>query len=98
MAYDIGDLVTLTGTFTDAPTNGTVHDPTTVSVTIREPDGTATTYVYGTDAEVTKASTGVYNCDWSIDQSGQHFYRWFATGTGQASEESSFLVKELRSQ
>ena len=37
-----------------------VTNPTTVSFLLRSPCGTETTYVYGTDDEITRPSTGVY--------------------------------------
>lgn len=89
---DVGDVVTLTGTFTESPSSTTKHDPTTVSFSIKEPDGTTTTYVYGTDSEVLKSAVGVYVVDWPATQEGLHRYRWFSTGTGQAAEESFFDV------
>lgn len=95
--YDVGDLVQATGTFTDAPTGGSAHDPTAVSFTMKEPDGTRTTYVYGTDAEVVRSATGIYYVNWSATQEGRHYYRWFATGTGQAAEEGSFIVRQEQS-
>ena len=54
-----GDTRTITATFRNAA--GTLTDPTTVTFTVRTPTGTETAYVYGTDAEVVKGSTGVYS-------------------------------------
>lgn len=89
--YDVGDLVRVSVTFTDAA--GTALDPTTVSLSYRKLGGTVTTLVYGTDVAVVKVSTGVYRCDISAASSGRWFYRWHSTGAGQGSEEVEFYVR-----
>lgn len=43
--------------------NGQNFDPDDVNFEVTDPDGVVTTYVYGVDPEVTKASTGVYRFD-----------------------------------
>src|SRR5688572_9031183 len=91
--YHEGEVVTVQGTFTD--TNGNVTDPSVVKITTVNPSGTETTYVYGTDAEVTKASTGIYrmNIDTTSNR-GLWLYTWWSTGTGQAdSGEKGFYVE-----
>jgi hypothetical protein len=69
-------------------------DPTTLTFKMREPDGTLTTYVYGTHAELVKAGVGDYYVDWTVDQSGQHYWRAEATGTNPGAQESFFDVLE----
>ena len=91
--YDVGDEVRCTGTFTDA--DGTVHNPTAVFFSFSAPSATsATTYEYGTDVEVSRASTGVYYVDVDVDEEGKWRYRWYSTGTGQAADESYFHARE----
>lgn len=69
-------------------------DPTTVTVKFRSPSGTVTSYVYGTDAALVKASTGDYYIDFTPDESGRWRYRWITTGTNKAiAFERSFLVE-----
>ncbi len=63
--------------------NRTDIDPDTVTVKIYSPQGTITTYVYGTDAEVVKASTGDYYIDYTPNESGVWHYRWETTGTDE---------------
>lgn len=91
--YKEGQLVTVQGTFTD--TDGNLTDPSVVKITTVNPSGTETTYVYGTDAAVTRASTGVYRTN--IDTTGNRelwLYTWWSTGTGQAdSGEKGFYVE-----
>jgi len=71
---------------------GTAIDPTAVKVKVRTPAKLTTEYVYGTDAEVVKDSTGNYHIDVSGSLSGFYFIYWYSTGTGQAAEEHFFEV------
>jgi hypothetical protein len=57
MATIKGDYVEKRFTF---HANGVVSDPDVVKVGLEAPDGSETTFVYGTDAEVTRISTGIY--------------------------------------
>jgi hypothetical protein len=74
------ELATLTNTFS---VNGTPTDPTTVSLTITTPSGTATTYTYAA-GQITKSATGVYTKDVACSENGLWIYVW--TGTGTASD------------
>ena len=85
-AINVGDVRRLTGTFTDPLNSDAAIDPTVVKLTVRHGDGTTATYVYGTDAIVVKDSTGVYHADVELTVVGAFAYRWWSTGTGQASE------------
>lgn len=87
---DIGDKPRLKATITDI--NGDAADPSTVTFEMTEPDGTTTTYVYGTDPQVSKESTGIYYVDWPITQQGVHYYRFTGSGNVVAAEESSFTA------
>ena len=88
--YDLGDLIRCSGPFTNAA--GAPIDPTGVNVSIREPGGTVTIYVYGTDSEVVKDSAGNYHIDVNANAPGRWYYRWWSTGTGQAADENWFQV------
>ena len=90
--YDLGDVVRLTGTWTDPLNSDAALDPTAVNLSIRNPAGTVTTYVYGDDAELVKSSTGVYYLDLDLDTAGIWHYRFFSTGTGKAAEEEYLTV------
>ena len=90
--YDIGDLVRVTGTFTNAA--GTATDPAVVKFSYRDPSENITTLTYGTDAAVVKSATGIYYSDVSIDEAGVWWFRWFSTGTGQAAGESWVDVRK----
>jgi hypothetical protein len=90
-AYDEGDLLVLSAVFTDRLS--AVIDPTTVSFKIKDPEGVVTTYIFGTDSELIKDSTGNYHIDISVNTPGQWYYRFESTGTGQAAEEGQFQIK-----
>jgi len=88
--YDYGDLVRVTGTFTNAA--GTATDPTAVLCKYRNPSGTITTLTYGTDAALVKSATGIYYTDINANESGVWRYRIYSTGTGQGAAETFFEV------
>jgi hypothetical protein len=92
--YDKGDLVRCTGTFTDAIDNNAAVDPTVVNVSVRDPSGNVTTYVYNTDDEVNKSGTGIYYIDVNLDEAGRWYYRWHSTGTGQAAGENTMVARQ----
>lgn len=89
--YDPGDVVRVTAAFT---VGGTATDPTAVTFRLREPDGTATEYVYGTDAELEKPSTGNYRVDWPVDQEGWHYFSFTGTGDAPAMEQGEFYSRQ----
>jgi hypothetical protein len=89
-SYDLGDVVRLTGTFTNSA--GAAADPTTVTFSYTDPNGTTTTLVYLTDAALVKDSTGVYHVDIAASIEGIWRWRWLSTGTGAASTEGQFAV------
>lgn len=70
--------------------NGTLTDPTTVTAKIKAPSGNVSTYVYGTDAELVRESTGVYHVDVVTDEKRQWYFRFEGTGTCTAVEEKAF--------
>ncbi len=73
--------------------SGTDTDPTTIKVKFMGPTGIETTYTYGTDAALLKASTGDYYVDFTPDMSGLWHFRWVTTGTNTAlAHEGSFRV------
>jgi hypothetical protein len=81
--YEIGAPARLTAAFT---VDGTATDPSTVSLAVREPDGTETTKTHAA-GEVTKDGTGNYHFDWPVAKAGRH--HWTFTGTGNAADVQS---------
>ena len=88
--YDKGDLIRCSAAFTDS--DGAAADPDVVVFSFTEPDGSLTTYTYGTDVELVKDSTGNYHVDVDGNAAGTWFYRFHSTGSGQAADESLFQV------
>lgn len=86
-----GDTVTLTNTF---KVSGTATDPSTVSLVVTDPAGTATTYTYA-GATITKSSTGVYTKNITASTAGRWAYRWTGTGTAADVESDVFDVNAL---
>lgn len=94
MIYDIGDRRKLTCEVRDE--SGVLADPTALTFTMRAPNATLTTYAWPADAEVVRTSTGLFHVYWDCAQSGTHVWRFAATGTVAAAEESSFSVRASR--
>lgn len=90
-AYDIGDLVRITGTLTTAA--GAPVDPSTLVCNVKAPDATVTTHTYGTTAFPIKSAAGVYYVDVTPTQVGEYWYQFLSTGTGQAMDEGKFVVR-----
>lgn len=90
-AYDQNDTRRLSIAFTNIAAAAT--DPTTVTFIMREPDGVLTTYVYVTDAELVKLSTGNFYVDWPIAKPGRHTFRWIGTGSVAAAEAGEFFAR-----
>lgn len=77
-----GAIYPSTATFTDSA--GDAADPTAVTFQMRAPGvaiGDETEYVYGTDAEVVKDSTGVYHVNVTLTTAGLWVFAWTGTGT-----------------
>jgi hypothetical protein len=89
-ALDVGDLAHLAVTFTDL--DGVATDPTEVTLEIHEPDGTNTTVTWGA-GQITRNSTGDFYYDFDVTQSGQHLYKWTASGALVGKDPGSFLVQ-----
>lgn len=90
--FDIGDVIKLSASFTDD--EDVAIDSGQVRLKLKSPAGTTTTYTYGTDADLIKASTGNYYLEFAITAAGIWFYRWEGNTTNLAAEEGSFFVRE----
>lgn len=88
---DIGDLRYITIAFVDEA--GVAADPTTVTFRLRTPDGTETSYVYGTDPEVERTAVGAYRFALTPSVSGPHHYRWVGAGAVAEAEEGFIRVR-----
>jgi hypothetical protein len=90
--YEVGDAPVITATITNLA--GTAADPTTVTFNLRAFSETeSTSYVYGTDAEVTKTGTGVYV--FAVPQltsSGRRFVHLLGEGAVEVGGQTRFDV------
>ena len=77
-----------------ASVNASEH--TTGLRTLRQPNNSVITYVFGVDTELTNPSTGVYRVDRLVTKSGKHWYRFQGTGAVAAAEEGSFHAKKSK--
>lgn len=80
-AYDVGDTARIKVNFKNIVRVDT--DPTGVTLKVKIPSGTTTTYTYGVDLALVKDSTGNYHYDLTLLTAGAYYYKW--TGTGPAS-------------
>lgn len=76
----VSELATVRNVFA---VNGVPTDPTTISLTITDPTGAATTYTFAA-AQITRNGTGDYQKDIASSINGTWTYEW--TGTGAASD------------
>ena len=90
--YNLGALVRCSVEFRDD--DDALTDPAVVKFSVATPAGTVTTYTYGTDAALVKASTGAYHVDVNANVVGRWPYRFFSTGSAQSAVESAFIVSE----
>lgn len=86
--YGIGTVIHTNATFSDpdsetAPvdevTGNELIDPTTVTCSVRAPNGTVTLYTYGVNAQLTRLSLGRFRLALTTNQIGT--YRWTWTGS-----------------
>lgn len=92
--YVFGNLVRIAVSFED--TAGAPVDPTTLTLYLKRHNAaTETVYVYGTDAEIEKDSTGEYHTTLAPSEPGWWFYRWVGEGDAIGATEGSFrMVKD----
>ena len=90
--FVVGDTVTLTNTF---KVSGTATDPTTISLVVTDPTGTATTYTYA-GSTITRTSTGLYTKNITASTAGLWSYTWTGTGAAADVESGSFDVHPVQ--
>jgi hypothetical protein len=93
--YARGTVVNLEALF---EVDGTPTDPDTLTVTVQDPDGVSTDYVYLTDAEVVRDSAGAFHMDLATLDGELGRWTWRFQGTGSAEgvfEGEFYLVSKL---
>lgn len=101
-SYVVGDLVKLTCRFQDPVTLAFVQ-PSGVTCEIMDPNGAVTTPapIYNTNLETLQADGTTltapgYYTEVDVELPGRWYYRFAATGTGQAADESAFYVERSK--
>lgn len=88
-APSIGDLWHLANTFYSDAAETTPADPTTATLTVRDPNGTTLTVT----SSLVHDGTGEYHYDWSPLVGGPHEIRWVGTGAVQVVAPSTIVVR-----
>jgi len=86
-SFDLGDVVALGITITNAA--GNAANAGAVACTVTLPDGTSAT------PSVTNSGTGLYDIAYTPSQSGRHLVRWVATGANASAFTDEFSVRDL---
>lgn len=79
LEYYLGTRVGLDCTFRNSAE--ALTNPSTVTAYIRSPNGVLSDYVYGTDGELTRTSTGLYHLEWTPTSPGKWTVTFKGTGT-----------------
>ena len=95
--YDIGDIVRISGVFTD--TGGTRKDPTQTKFVYTNPAGvdvvrTRSGTATGTSNGITLISSGNYISLVTCTASGPYHYRFSSTGVVTTADEGVFRVRK----
>jgi hypothetical protein len=89
--YEYGSSPVLTDTVRNAA--GTIVDPATLRFRFKNPAGTITTYIYGTDAQLVRSATGVYYVQLLCESAG--FWSWeYKATTPDCVLQGRFKIKD----
>lgn len=75
--------------------NGTIIDPTNIYFSWLSPNGVTTLYTYGVDSQLVRDGVGIYHVDIPNNLAGTYIYRFYSTGTGQASAQGQFYSEAV---
>lgn len=89
--YDKGDMVVLTASWKNEA--GDFVDPDTVTLKILNPDGSITSYIYGSST-MTRTAAGRYRYEFKPVVQGKYDYRWEGTGAATATGQSGFFCED----
>jgi len=99
MSYELGDRVRLRTATPFQDVNETAFDPDVVTFQVQSPGDITVSYVYNTNAEVTKLATGDYACDVDVETAGTwEYYVKGETSGGEnrGADQGRFLVNRKR--
>jgi hypothetical protein len=80
VVFDYGETVRARNTYRD-PDTGVLTDPSSVTVVVRVPSGTETTYTFGVSPQLTKVSTGIFQLLIPLTLTGTYKWKWTGTAT-----------------
>ncbi len=89
--YSVGQIIRLSVAITQS---GSGVDPAALSLIIKDPTGTETTFTYAS-AQIQKDSTGNYHYDVTASYAGTYQLRWLGTGSAAGAQQDSFIVQAL---
>ena len=84
--YLLGNLVSLTGRFYSDPAKTTPADPTTVILSIRDPNHIVTT------PSPTHAGLGIYTYSWTPSIAGMYEVNWTGTGAVTSADQDPIFI------
>jgi len=84
--YQLGASVKISTQFKDE--NGTLTDPTAVTLTLITPDGTTANLT-----PIANPTVGNYEYVYETVMVGSHYYRWYGNGVVDTAGEFGFVVK-----
>lgn len=90
MSFQLGEVVPLSVTITDA--TGQPANAGSVTLTVTLPDGTT-----DVTADIASTTTGVYDHDYATTQAGRHSVYWEATGANASAFTDAFDVTPVDS-
>lgn len=88
-SFPAGDTISFSVTFSVSSVD---TDPTAVTFKIKNPNKSVTTYIYLTDAELTKTTTGQYKTTLVLNLAGEYSYRWEGTGAAPGVAEDTIKI------
>ena len=98
-SFDIGDVVQIRSYSAAGEgfkvEDGTLTDPTTVTITVERPDGDETSYSYP-GVSITRESAGRFSVNFSPTTGGVHHWRIAGPGAVAAAVEGAFFVRSSR--
>jgi hypothetical protein len=71
---------------------GQLVDPTTLTLTIKNPAGASVTYTYGVGPEIKREGLGKFYADYGALTPGIYKYKWSSTGAILATASGQFDV------
>src|SRR5438093_248096 len=90
MAYNLGDIATVTATFRKVSDNSLV-DPATVRAKVRDPRGHITTYTYG-GGQIVRVSVGLYTLNVTLNRPSEWLIRWEGNSSNETAGEMTVFA------